>query len=35
LYAVNGQVGFISNMRVDGNLLDAGTHPVNVLQMHS
>jgi HK97 family phage major capsid protein len=35
LYAANGQVGFVSNMRVDSNLLDAGTHPVNVLQQHS
>jgi len=35
LYAANGQVGFISNMRVDSQLLDAGTHPVNVLQQHS
>jgi len=35
LYALNGQVGFISNMRVDSNLLDAGTHPINVLQQHS
>jgi HK97 family phage major capsid protein len=35
LYAANGQVGFISNMRVDANLLDAGTHPVNVIQQHS
>jgi HK97 family phage major capsid protein len=35
LYAANGQVGFISNMRVDSNLLDAGTHPVNVIQQHS
>lgn len=35
LYAVNGQVGFISNMRVDSRLLDAGTHPINVLQQHS
>jgi HK97 family phage major capsid protein len=35
LFALNGQVGFISNMRVDSNLLDAGTHPVNVLMQHS
>jgi HK97 family phage major capsid protein len=35
LYAANGQVGFLSTMRVDSNLLDAGTHPVNVLQQHS
>jgi HK97 family phage major capsid protein len=35
LYAASGQVGFISNMRVDSNLLDGGTHPVNVLAQHS
>jgi len=35
LYAVNGQVGFISFERIDSILLDAGTHPVNVLQQHS
>ncbi len=35
LYANNGQVGFQSWMRVDSNLLDAGTHPANVLQQHS
>jgi len=34
LYAVNGQVGFISNMRVDANLVSA-TKPLNVLQQHS
>ncbi len=35
LYAVNGQVGFISFARVDANLLDAGTHPLNILVQHS
>lgn len=35
VYAVNGQVGFLSFARVDSNLLDAGTHPLNTLTMHS
>lgn len=35
LYAANGQVGFQAWYRIDGNLIDAGTHPVNVLQQHS
>jgi HK97 family phage major capsid protein len=35
LYAVNGQVGFLSTSRVDGTLLDAGTHPLNTLVQHS
>jgi HK97 family phage major capsid protein len=35
LYAANGQVGFLSNARYDANLLDAGTHPIAVLQNHS
>jgi HK97 family phage major capsid protein len=35
LYATSGQIGFLSNMRVDSQLLDAGTHPLNVLQQHS
>lgn len=35
LYAVNGQVGFLSFARVDSNLVDAGTHPLNILQQHS
>lgn len=34
-YAELGQVGFISFARLDSNLIDAGTHPVNVLQQHS
>jgi len=34
LYAVNGQVGFLSNMRVDSNLVTA-TKPLNVLIQHS
>lgn len=35
VYATTGQVGFLSTMRVDSNLLDAGTHPVNTLVQHS
>jgi len=35
LFAVSGQVGFISFARVDGQLVDAGTHPLNLLEMHS
>jgi len=31
LFAANGQVGFIAFRRADGNLLDAGTHPVKYL----
>ncbi len=34
-YAEIGQVAFVSFARLDSNLLDAGTHPVNVLQQHS
>lgn len=34
-YADFGQVGFIAFSRVDSNLIDAGTHPLNVLQQHS
>jgi HK97 family phage major capsid protein len=34
-YAEFGQVGFLGFMRVDSNLLDAGTGPVNVLMQHS
>lgn len=34
-FADAGQVGFVSFARVDSNLLDAGTHPLNVLQQHS
>lgn len=34
-YAELGQVGYLAFMRVDGNLMDAGTHPVNVLQQSS
>lgn len=34
-YADFGQVGFIAFSRVDSNLVDAGTHPLNVLQQHS
>jgi HK97 family phage major capsid protein len=35
LYATTGQVGFVSFARLDSNLLDAGTHPLNILEMHS
>ena len=31
LYAANLQVGFMAYARIDGALLDAGTHPVRVL----
>ena len=31
-YADYGQVAFIGFARYDGNLVDAGTHPVNYLQ---
>jgi HK97 family phage major capsid protein len=34
-YAELGQVGFVSFARLDANLLDAGTHPINTLQQHS
>ena len=34
-YADYGQVGFIAFSRVDSNLVDAGTHPLNYLQQHS
>jgi HK97 family phage major capsid protein len=34
-YAELGQVGFVSFARIDSNLIDAGTHPINVLQQHS
>ncbi len=33
LYAMNGQVGFIGFARYDGDLIDAGTHPVKYLTM--
>ncbi len=32
LYAANGQVGFLAFMRADGGLVDAGQHPVKLLQ---
>jgi HK97 family phage major capsid protein len=36
LYAVSDDaVGFVAFQRVDSNLVDAGTHPLNVLQQHS
>jgi len=34
-YADYGQVGFIAFSRVDSNLVDAGTHPINQLVQHS
>jgi HK97 family phage major capsid protein len=34
-YADYGQVGFIGFARADGNLVDAGTHPLGLLQQHS
>jgi len=33
LYAANDQVGFIGFLRFDGDLLDAGTHPVKALNV--
>ena len=34
-YADFGQVGFIAFSRVDSNLVDAGTHPIQQLIQHS
>jgi len=34
-YADYGQIGFIAFSRVDSQLVDAGTHPINQLVMHS
>jgi HK97 family phage major capsid protein len=34
-YADIGQVGFVSFARLDSNLLDAGTHPLNTLIQHT
>jgi len=34
-YAELGEVAFLALDRIDSNLLDAGTHPLNVLQQHS
>lgn len=34
-YADYGQIGFIGFARADSNLIDAGTHPINILQQHS
>jgi HK97 family phage major capsid protein len=34
-YAEFDQVGFLAFERVDSRLMDAGTHPLNVLQQHS
>ena len=35
LYAVSDMVGFISFQRIDSRLIDAGTHPLNVLVQQS
>lgn len=34
-FADYGEVGFVAFSRIDSNLVDAGTHPLNVLQQHS
>jgi len=34
-YADFGQIGFLAFSRADGNLVDAGTHPIGYLQQHS
>ena len=34
-YADTDQVGFVALMRVDGDLLDAGTHPVKLMTQHA
>jgi HK97 family phage major capsid protein len=34
-FADFGEVGFVGFSRIDSNLIDAGTHPLNTLQMHS
>ncbi len=34
-FADFGEVGFVGFSRIDSNLVDAGTHPLNLLQMHS
>lgn len=35
LFAQTDQVGFVAFMRSDGNLLDAGTHPIKWLALHA
>jgi HK97 family phage major capsid protein len=35
LYRANDQTGFVAFARYDCNLLDAGTHPVQIMQQHS
>jgi HK97 family phage major capsid protein len=35
LFALTDEIGFVGFSRVDSNLVDAGTHPLNVLQQHS
>lgn len=35
LYAANDEVGFLAFQRVDSNVVDAGLHPIAVLQQHS
>lgn len=32
LYALNNEVGFVAFMRTDGNLVDAGTHPIKYFE---
>jgi HK97 family phage major capsid protein len=34
-FADFGEVGYVGFSRIDSNLVDAGTHPLNVLQQHS
>ena len=34
-YAEYGQIGFVSFARIDSQLVDAGTHPLNTLTQHS
>jgi len=36
LYAINRQVGFLADYRIDSNLtMASSTHPIGVLQQHS
>lgn len=34
-FADFGEVAYVAFSRIDSNLVDAGTHPLNVLQQHS
>ena len=34
-FADYGEVAYVAFSRIDSNLVDAGTHPLNVLQQHS